>query len=132
MMKRQQTSYRNKLGKAGEDAAAAFLRKSGYEILARNYRAERGEIDIIVQKDRTLVFVEVKTSRNHLFGPPETWVDLRKQKQVGKIAQIYLMRETPDFETCRFDVIGVLAHDGRMEIHHIEDAFWLERGEDAF
>ena len=131
-MKRQRTSYRNKLGKSGEDAAAVFLSKKGYTIVHRNYRAVRGEIDIIAFKEKTLIFVEVKTSRSHLFGPPETWVDERKQKQIGKVAQAYLMKESPEFEACRFDVVGVLAHDGRMEIRHIEDAFWLEGGEDEF
>ena len=119
------TRARKSIGKTGEDIAAKFLREKTYEIVKRNYRWARGEIDIIAKNDNVLVFVEVKTSRHNSFGPPENWVDRRKQKQIGIVAEKYLQdNEINDLE-CRFDVIGVELHDDKPQIRHIENAFWL-------
>lgn len=113
------------LGKLGEDMAADHLLQKSYQILDRNYRWARGEIDIVARKDNTLVFVEVKTARGIKFGAPETWVDERKQQQVGQVAERYLQERGIEDLDCRFDVIAVQAQGKEWKIRHIKNAFWL-------
>lgn len=113
------------IGKYGEDLAAEFLQKHDYDILERNFRWARGEIDIIAQKNDVLVFVEVKTAQTNSFGSPETWVNERKQRQIGSVAERYLqVNEIIDID-CRFDVIAVTVDGTNWKINHIENAFWL-------
>lgn len=109
----------------GEQMAARYLQKMNYHIVEKNYRWGRGEIDIIAEKDNTLIFVEVKTARNESFGAPESWVDKRKQTQIGHVAQQYLMEKEIDNMDCRFDVVAITAQDQQWDIQHIENAFWL-------
>ena len=113
------------LGPHGEDVAVTFLQKQGIEILQRNYRCPRGEIDVVAREGSTLVFVEVKTATTGEFGPPEGWVDSRKQRQVGRIAAAYLQEHRVADTDCRFDVVTVM---GRQDpsINHIRNAFWIE------
>ena len=115
-----------KTGHKGEDLAVQHLEQKGFTILAQGYRAAGGEIDIIAQKDKTLTFVEVKTDATGSFGPPETWVDRRKQGQIAKVAARYLQHHEPDDVDFRFDVIAVSLQKGKRRIEHIEDAFWVE------
>lgn len=119
-------SKRQITGQAGEDAAATFLEKMGYAILARNYRAGRGEIDIIAKDGETLVFVEVKAGRSGKFGSPEERVTVYKQRQIARIASLYLEETKQGNLLCRFDVIAVDVEFGRQQIRHIKDAFWME------
>ena len=116
---------KKQIGKLGEDAAEKFLLENDYTILKRNYRWARGEIDIIAQKNGTLVFVEVKTARQDKFGNPETWVNQRKQKQIGSVAEGYLQEYKIAELDCRFDVIAVTNRGSNWQIRHIENAFWL-------
>lgn len=118
--------YRRRTGLVGEEEAASYLIKKGYAILERNYRAGRGEIDIIIRDGDTLVFVEVKTKRQDRFGELEDWVDEKKQIQIGKVAAHYLQDQNLDGVDCRFDVVTVDYAGGEKKIKHIENAFWLE------
>ena len=70
------------LGAAGEERAAAHLRRRGYRIVARNVRAGGVEIDVIARRGGTIVFVEVKTRRGRRLGPPEQAVDARKRARL--------------------------------------------------
>lgn len=114
-----------RIGNWGEEAAVDLLRKKGYVILERNFRGERGEIDIIAMDKETLVFVEVKTRLQRAFGNPEDAVDVRKQAQIGKIAMIYLTEKELQEKDCRFDVVAISKTGTKTDIRHIEDAFWL-------
>ena len=118
--------YRKRIGKEGETEAVEYLIKNGYVILERNYRAERGEIDVVVRDGKTLVFVEVKTKRRNGFGEPEDWVDEKKQSQIGKVAMRYLQDQNLDEIDCRFDVVTVSYDNEKKKIKHIKNAFWLE------
>ncbi len=120
------TSNTRYLGKYGEDLAAYYLFKKGFQIIDRNFHAGAyGELDIIAQKDNILCFVEVKTQRRKVFGPPESWVDERKMEQLGMIADAYLAQH-PELELdCRFDVIGVTLSSKGNRIRHLADAFRL-------
>lgn len=92
-----------------------------------NWRKSRFEIDIIARKGNILAFVEVKSSRREVLGPPELRVDKRKQKKIAEAAAEYLseMKSLP--ENIRFDVISILWKKGDSpRITHIESAFELD------
>ncbi|MFC1563306.1 YraN family protein [candidate division KSB1 bacterium] len=113
-------------GDKGEKIACKYLKKHGIKIVEKNYRAVRGEIDIIGMDGNCLVFFEVKTNSSPSDIPPELRVNTAKQRQIGKIAGAYL-QEKKLYETdCRFDVISVtLGEKGNHVISHIRNAFWL-------
>ncbi|MBQ9344319.1 MAG: YraN family protein [Kiritimatiellae bacterium] len=117
------------LGRWGELEAAAFLRRKGWKILARNVRyGGRLELDLVARQPKpdTLVFVEVKTSENERFGRPLSRVDAVKRKTMAKAAWRYLKRVRRGAGLRRFDVVEVVGRmDGREAptIRHIENAF---------
>ncbi len=97
-------------GDKGEDFAVRFLKSIGYEIVERNYRYSRGEIDIIAEDPETgfLVFVEVKTRHNLNYGEPEYAVTQRKIQQIKRVAELYLFEKEISEIDCRFDVVAIL------------------------
>ena len=82
---------RSVLGEEGERAAARFLEARGYRILERNYRTRRGEIDLIAEDGRILVFVEVKVRLDDRFGGPAAAITRAKQARIARLAQQYLV-----------------------------------------
>jgi putative endonuclease len=114
---------RKTTGAWGEDLALHYLLRRGYRLVERNYRKRRGEIDLIVRKKETLVFVEVKLRRSTGYGDPLEAVTARKQATIRSLAEQYLAENQPDFDTLRFDVVGILATHTGTRIDHIEDAF---------
>ncbi|SEA23711.1 putative endonuclease [Desulfuromusa kysingii] len=114
------------LGAWGEDRAAEYLRLQGMKILKRNYRTPVGEIDIIAQNKKYLLFVEVKTRRGVTFGSPQEAVGIRKQRQIIRTCQWYLQEHKCGKLQPRFDVVAVLsAGNGNVQITHLDDAFSL-------
>ena len=112
-----------KLGIEGEDRAVTFLKKKGYSILTRNYRTPFGEIDVIARDGSTIVFVEVKTRKDDLFGYPFEAVDKRKKLKMKKSALLFLKKQKKQ-SPARFDVLSIFSADsGGMEIEHFKDAF---------
>ena len=113
------------LGRWGEDHAARHLRRLGWKILRRNFRAPHGgEVDLVCRDHETLVFAEVKTRRSEELGRPLDAVDRKKQQLIRRGAIHWLrLLNMPDL-TFRFDVIEVLATDP-VEIRVIESAFTL-------
>lgn len=116
---------RQSLGKKGEQLAQRYLEERGYAILARNYRTRRGEIDIIAEDDETLVFVEVKTRQNALFGSPFEAVTARKQRQLIRAALDYLVRQEQAERSLRFDVVAVTMDGGTPHFELLKNAFAL-------
>lgn len=112
-----------KRGNEGEDLAAKFLKQKGYEVLARNYRFRRSEIDLIVKKENWLVFVEVKTRSSNEFGFPEEFVDDGKVKKVLEGADQFLF-EHEWTGNVRYDIVSISLKNGIPEIEHFEDAFY--------
>lgn len=111
-------------GNIGELAAASFLQQIGYKILAQNYRSKMGEIDIIAEHNGVIVFAEVKTRRNTLFGYPAEAVTYPKQQKIIKTALCYLNMIQKPYSPCRFDILEILlAHDGKPCCNHIINAF---------
>ena len=114
------------LAKRGEDLAAKILSEKGYNIIERNYRYSHGEIDIIAfdPNKNCTVFVEVKSRQNLEFGPPEYAITKSKQKQIRKIAELYLFDKEIRELDCRFDVFTILFEDlNNPVINHYENAF---------
>jgi putative endonuclease len=112
-------------GKAGETHAANYLTAKGYRIVERNFKAGRGEIDIIAwQGTDVLVFVEVKTRAYDYFGGPEEAVGAKKQDMIARTAGLYMEKIGYEW-AIRFDIIAVLMHQDKVkEVRHIEDAFF--------
>ncbi|MFQ5991155.1 MAG: YraN family protein [Nitrospiraceae bacterium] len=119
------------IGQAAESEAARFLRRKGYRILERNARSVFGELDLVAQRNGTLVFVEVKARRSSAYGGAPHAVDARKQARLVRLAAVYLARHGLRNQSCRFDVI-LCAGDGPSPkvTQHIENAFEVP-GEDA-
>ena len=109
-------------GAEAEHAAARYLQQKGYAILCRNYRSKRAEIDLIAQKDKVLVFVEVQARATANFGWPEEAVTPRKQELLLTAAQTYI-EEMNWLHDARFDIISVIGQGNNQQILHIEDAF---------
>lgn len=107
----------------GEDLAADYLKKKGYRIIERNFRKGYGEIDIICVKDKTLVFVEVKTRTSNKFGTPIESISYYKLKSLTKTAEFYksLSPKLPDL--LRIDGIGVVldSFNNLISLEHIEN-----------
>ncbi len=115
---------RRAAGRAGEHAAARFLRRHGYKILKRNFRPQQGgEIDIVCRKGRTLVFCEVKSRRSEQFGRPFEAVDREKTELMWRGARQWLRRLGNPNIRFRFDIIEVLQDDNLRprEIRHLPD-----------
>jgi putative endonuclease len=112
-----------KKGKEGETLAAEFLVNKGFEIIERNYRYKRAEIDLIVKKNNWLIFVEVKMRSSDAYGYPENFVDYKKVKNVTDGAEEYTYRKNWQGNV-RFDVVSIREQRGEREIVHIEDAFY--------
>lgn len=113
------------LGRFGEEKAAERLASTGYRILARNYRCRLGELDLVAQRDRYIVFVEVKLRKNAAYGTAAEFVTAAKQRKVLLTAQYYLQQH-PSALQPRFDVVEVYAPagtEGEIRINHIENAF---------
>jgi putative endonuclease len=104
----QSKGSRQGLGRTGERLAAERLEQSGYCILERNFRCRYGEIDLIAEHQRDLVFVEVKTRRGTTRGLPEEAVDRRKQQKILQVAAYYLSMHAVSSEpSWRVDVVAV-------------------------
>ncbi len=105
-------------GKRGEDAAVAFLKASGYEILARNYRTRSGEIDIVARDGDCFVFAEVKSGTK---GAPDPRLNFsaRKFGRVRKAAFGYLNEEADELDPAyRFDLIAVYLDGDSTRVNH--------------
>lgn len=114
----------NDLGHEGEEMAADFLVKKGYEVLHRNWHApcSRRELDIVCRHRGWLVVVEVKTRSNRTHGEPLDAVDWRKVQSLSRAANSYVNVFNIDLPI-RFDVVGIVRTDKGVEIDHIERAF---------
>ena len=115
-----------RLGERGEALAWNFLSKEGYSILEKNYRTRFGEIDVIARKKDVLVFLEVKTRRDHAFGLPAESVDWRKQQKLIRVAEAYLQAKGLENRSARFDILSI-TWDGMSEPHFLllQDAFMV-------
>lgn len=129
-----------KLGRRGEELAAAYLQQAGYRIVAANFSVPVGrnrigalinvEIDLVAYDGETLCFVEVKSRASDWFAPPEANVDRRKQRQIARAARAYRRMFDLGNAPYRYDVITVVlpaedAHVSDWEIRLLRN-YWTE------
>lgn len=111
---------RRKFGIIGEKIAQGFLINNGYRIIDTNFYTRKGEIDIVAQKDKIIVFVEVKTRTNLDYGTPAMAVNSTKKKHLMSAAKVFLHLNRLYGYNVRFDVVEVLIKDGKCRINHIQ------------
>lgn len=112
------------LGQRGEAAAARYLKRQGYKIIARGHRSKWSEIDLIAVDGQTVVFVEVKTRQSQDAGHPAEAVEAVKQRRLTRAAVAFLRHHRLLDRPARFDVVAVIWPDGqRPTIEHFPNAF---------
>ena len=114
---------RHSLGWEGENLACELLLKKGYEILHRNYRFRKAEIDIVARKDQNIVFVEVKSRTSNWVENLAELVTKKQRKMLVQAADHYIITQDIDLEA-RFDIITILKLGEQVEMQHLEDAFY--------
>ncbi|MBI5238363.1 MAG: YraN family protein [Deltaproteobacteria bacterium] len=111
-------------GAIGEEEAQRVLKKNGYKILDRNFRARFGEIDIVAMDRGVIVFVEVRTKKaQSMFASPGESIDMRKQKRITLAAEEYLTSCGMADHPARFDVVSIEIDGGAFKAELIKDAF---------
>ena len=118
-------NQRQKFGEKGESMAARYLKTTGYKIIEKNYRTQLGEIDIIAQDGKTIVFVEVKSRRSVQFGSPKWAITPQKQRKISMVALQYLKKTDQSSAKARFDVVTIIATRDKQTIEIIKNAFDL-------
>lgn len=113
----------NELGKKGEQLAVDFLIENNYSIIARNYRFDKAEVDIIAQIEDTLAIIEVKTRSTADFGNPQDFVKPKQIQRLVKAVDEYVVVNGLDVEV-RFDIIAIVKEDKQFKIEHLKDAFY--------
>jgi len=114
---------RKNIGNKGEELATNFLYANGYNVLHRNYRIGRAEVDIIAENNSTLIFFEVKTRKNNIFGYPEEFVSEAQQERIHYVAEEYAIENNWNGEI-RFDILAIIwDRISEPNIEHFEDAF---------
>jgi putative endonuclease len=114
-------------GRIGEEIAALFLRLKGYQVIRRNLRTRRSELDIVASKGDCLAFVEVKLRGRGAISQPVECLDARKRERLTRGALLFLQGHPADsYRTIRFDVIAISCTGERLIVDHIENAFPAE------
>ena len=113
----------NELGKKGEQLAVDFLLENDYEIVARNYRFDKAEVDIIAKLKDILAIVEVKARSTADFGDPQDFVKPKQIKNLVKAVDEYVTVNDLDVDV-RFDIIAITKEGKGYNIEHLKDAFY--------
>ena len=124
LRRRKLLSDKDCLGRWGEKRCEKFLKNKGLKTLTRNFSCKTGEIDLVmVDSDRTIVFVEVKTRADETFGPPEQSVTYSKRDKLLRTARYFLATHEIEDRPYRLDVVAiVLGPRGSEEIRHYPNA----------
>lgn len=118
------TDPRQVRGLLGERAAARWLRRRGWELLAHRFRVGRHDLDLVVRRDRTVAFIEVKTRSTSEFGSPVEAIGWRKKLVVSQLAEAWRQRHGRPGEEYRFDVASVRWSPGQPpQVEMVEDAW---------
>jgi putative endonuclease len=117
------TAERMAFGELGERVAERWMKRQGWRVLMRRFRSGHRDIDLVMEREGLVTFVEVKARRGTEFGEPVEAVGWRKQRELTRSARVWIDRHGRPHETYRFDVIGVLVEQERVRIRHVENAF---------
>ena len=113
----------NELGKKGEQLAVDFLLIKGYDIIERNYRFDKAEVDIIAKQKDVLAIIEVKTRSTADFGNPQDFVKPKQIQRLVKAVDEYVTVNDLEVEV-RFDIIAIIKEGTQFNIEHLENAFY--------
>src|SRR5688572_33043457 len=119
------STARQAFGRLRERIVDRWLRRMGGRVIQRRFRSGRRDIDLVVERDGTVAFVEVKARKGPDFGGPVQAVNHRKRKQLERSAMVWIDRHGREAESYRFDVVGVLLDGAEVRICHVENAFAL-------
>jgi len=111
------------LGLLGERIAAKWLRGRGWRVLEHRFRNGHRDLDLVVQRGKTVAFVEVKTRTDLSFGGPASAVDFCKLQQLRRSALVWMARHGRVGTEYRIDVISVWITENQAKIHHVENAY---------
>lgn len=111
---------RHEIGKLGEELAVKYLKQIGYEVIERNFECKQGEIDIIAQDKKEIIFIEVKTRTSIKYGNPAEAVNENKQKHLIKAVKYYLYSRHLENEFVRIDVIEIYLYKKKYRVNHIK------------
>ena len=117
---------RQLLGLRGERIAMAFLISCGWSVEAHRFKLGRHDLDLVIRKQSTVAFVEVKTRRSSSCGTALEAVSLRKQREIARVASVWVLRQGRPGDEYRFDLVAI--HDqpgGEPVVEHIPDAWRL-------
>jgi putative endonuclease len=115
---------RQLLGLHGERIAIAFLTSCGWSIEAHRFKLGRHDLDLVIRKGNIVAFVEVKTRRSISCGTPVEAVHRRKQRDIGRVASVWVLRHGRPGDEYRFDLVAVQDAGGRSPaVEHIPDAW---------
>jgi putative endonuclease len=117
---------RQLLGLRGERIAIAFLTSCGWSVEAHRFKLGRHDLDLVVRKGNTVAFVEVKTRRSIGCGAAVESVSRRKQRDIARVASVWVLRQGRPHDEYRFDVVAI--HDtpgGQPVVEHVPDAWRL-------
>ncbi len=115
------------IGQQAEQQALNFLQQQGLRLIARNYHCQRGEIDLIMADQKTLVFIEVRYRKDCHFGSSAESITPAKQRKIIHTAEHYLLHKVPaQAPACRFDVVAIYPSVGEqssLQFDWIKSAF---------
>lgn len=114
------------LGQQGEAVAAAYLLEQGFEILARNWRYGRWELDLVCRRNETIHFVEVKTRSGRSYGGAVGAVHPAKQRRMALAAQAWLLAQRLWRQPCQFDIICLIRVGNSLTVEPYPNAFNCE------
>ncbi len=115
---------KRRIGDFYENIACRFIKASGAEVIERNFRAKRGEIDIVAKDDDHLCFIEVKYRNSDRFGAPERAVTINKQRQICKMSKLFLFSRFKSIDLpIRYDVIAISGVQNAVTVRWLKNAF---------
>jgi putative endonuclease len=114
----------NEFGKAGEEMASEWLEQRGFQLIFRNWKFARYEVDIIASRNGILHIIEVKSRHDDLFGKPEDWVNRKKGRHLLSAGEAF-QNAYPDWTQIQYDILSILlTAGGKKEFFFIEDVYW--------
>jgi len=114
----------HEFGKAGEQMAAEWLEQRGFQLISRNWKSARYELDIIACREDVLHIIEVKSRHDDRFGLPEDWVDRKKAGHILSAGEAFQLKY-PKWKQVQYDILSILLRPGgKLEFFFIEDVYW--------
>src|ERR671910_2858447 len=114
---------RHLLGVEGERMAIAYLTSCGWSVEAHRFKLGRHDVDLVIRKGRTVAFVEVKTRRSGVCGSGLEAVSRRKQRDIARVASVWLLQHGRAEDEYRFDLVAVQTGGSGSAIEHVADAW---------